>query len=440
MNLQGKINLIKAAKDAIKSAIISMGVIPSGNISTYADAITQIDTVNNTSLTVSPSTTSQTLRPSSEYTGYGVVNVNPVTASIDSDITANNIKTGVEILGVTGEVDELIGQTKTVTENGVYTPDDGYTGFTSVTVDTPPAIRREVKNGVYQMPTSSFTFSIPDEATSLGADAMYYAFNNCTGLTSVDLSSLTTINGGNVINNGFYNCRNLTSVNLSSLTTIVGNYVLEYAFYNCTGLTSVDLSSLTTINGNAIMSHCFQNCTSLTSIDLSNLTTINNNENYYDIMWQYFYNCTSLTSVDLSSLTIADNYECFESAFYNCTSLTSVDLSSLTIIGDRAFRQAFWGCTQLTSVDLSSLTTIKDLGLYQAFRKCINLTTLSFPSLKSSTFNSNTNQLTGLLTQVTGCTVHFPSNLQSVIGSWSDVVSGFGGTNTTILFDLPATT
>ena len=35
--------------------------------------------------------------------------------------------------------------------------------------------------------------------------------------------------------------------------------------------------------------------------------------------------------------------------------------------------------------------------------------------------------------------MHFPSNLQSVIGSWSDVQNGFGGTNTTVLFDLPAT-
>ena len=44
-----------------------------------------------------------------------------------------------------------------------------------------------------------------------------------------------------------------------------------------------------------------------------------------------------------------------------------------------------------------------------------------------------------MLDGVTGCTVHFPSNIQSVIGSWASVTSGFGGTNTTVLFDLPAT-
>ena len=44
-----------------------------------------------------------------------------------------------------------------------------------------------------------------------------------------------------------------------------------------------------------------------------------------------------------------------------------------------------------------------------------------------------------MLRGVTGCTVHFPSNIQSVIGSWASVTGGFGGTNTTVLFDLPAT-
>jgi hypothetical protein len=71
---------------------------------------------------------------------------------------------------------------------------------------------------------------------------------------------------------------------------------------------------------------------------------------------------------------------------------------------------------------------------------CTGLTSLSFPALTSTSFGRYTNQFNGMLSGVTGCTVHFPSNLQSVIGSWSDVTAGFGGTNTTVLWDLPATT
>ena len=67
------------------------------------------------------------------------------------------------------------------------------------------------------------------------------------------------------------------------------------------------------------------------------------------------------------------------------------------------------------------------------------LTSLSFPALLASSLSSNALQFDFMLEEVEGCTVHFPSNLQSVIGSWNSVTSGFSGYNTTILFDLPAT-
>ena len=102
---------------------------------------------------------------------------------------------------------------------------------------------------------------------------------------------------------------------------------------------------------------------------------------------------------------------------------------------------AFYGCTGLTSVDLSSLTTINgSYAMYGVFRACTSLTNISFPALTSTGFGSYTNQFKYMVRGVKGCTVHFPSNLQSVIGSWSDVTNGFDGTNTTVLFDLPATT
>ena len=44
------------------------------------------------SLTVTPSKTAQTITPPSGIDGYNTVSVNAVTASIDSDIVAENIK------------------------------------------------------------------------------------------------------------------------------------------------------------------------------------------------------------------------------------------------------------------------------------------------------------------------------------------------------------
>lgn len=156
-------------------------------------------------------------------------------------------------------------------------------------------------------------------------------------------------------------------------------------------------------------------------------------------LWFAFSNCTNLISVNLSSLQ-SIGVESMHSVFQNCGSLTSVNLSSLQSIGDAGLQSAFYGSTFLTSIDLSNVTSIGSSGLYGAFKDCASLTSLSFPALKSDSFGSYTNQFSYMLDGVTGCTVHFPSNLERVIGSWSDVTNVFAGTNTTVLFDLPATT
>ena len=88
------------------------------------------------SLTVTPSTTAQTLTPPSGTDGYNTVIASAVTASIDSDIQAGNIKSGINILGVSGTVTELAGETRTVsitsTSGNTFTPSSGKNGITSI--------------------------------------------------------------------------------------------------------------------------------------------------------------------------------------------------------------------------------------------------------------------------------------------------------------------
>ena len=220
--------------------------------------------------------------------------------------------------------------------------------------------------------------------------------------------------------------------------TDVGNYIFYYAYYNNTNITgAVDFSSLTTISGQSACQYMFRGCTGITSVDLSSLTTVSG----VSACRNMFQNCTGLTSVDLSSLATVSGSAACNSMFSGCTGLTSVDLSSLaTVSGGTTCAYMFSNCTGITSVDLSSLTTVLDGNTCQyMFGGCTGLTSLSFPALTSTSFGSYTNQFNNMLYGVTGCTVHFPSNLQSVIGSWSDVTAGFGGTNTTVLFDLTAT-
>lgn len=150
-----------------------------------------------------------------------------------------------------------------------------------------------------------------------------------------------------------------------------------------------------------------------------------------------FYSCPSLTSVDLSSLTKVSGESAFYEAFYKCTALTSVDLSSLTTISGRnALESAFDVCTALTSVDFSSLTTVSGYhALSNTFSRCNSLTSLSFPALTVPGLQYGSSQFDNMLYGVTGCTVHFPAAVQAKIEATSGYPN-FGGTNTTVLFDL----
>ena len=438
------------------------------------EVVPAISMTTTTSLNVTPSPSAQIIRPEGGIDGFDTVNVSAVTSAIDSNITAENIKKDVTILGVTGDYAPVL-ETTTVTPaitSQTITPSSGYDGFSTITVSpvtssidnniTTENIKKDISilgvtgnyggnetividrevaaNGTYQAPTSNFTFSLPSTATSMSAFALYYAFYNCTGLTSVDLSSIVTIDGNSAMYYAFIGCTNLTSVDLSSLKTVSNNSAMHYAFRNLSSLTgALDLSSLTTVRNQQSMYRTFENCTGLTSVDLSSLTTINGR----DAMYCTFGGCTGLTgALDLSSLTSIAGSRGFYATFDGCSNLTSIDLSNLTTISKDQYGlgYAFMNCSKVTHVDLSSLASIPgNASLIYAFRGCTSLYSLSFPALTSTSFGSNTNQFNRMLYGVTGCTVHFPSNLQSVIGSWADVTGGFGGTNTTVLFDLPAT-
>ena len=89
---------------------------------------------NRGSVTISPNTVNQ--EHDSGY--YDSIKVNAVTNEIDANIKSENIKDGISILGVEGNLVELNGQTITVapsTTEKVINPEEGYNGITQVTVE-----------------------------------------------------------------------------------------------------------------------------------------------------------------------------------------------------------------------------------------------------------------------------------------------------------------
>ena len=349
-----------------------------------------VEELNGETKVITPTTSQQVITPSSGKNAITQATVAAVTSSIDNNIIAGNIKKNVSILGVTGILEEGITPTGTIniTENGTV----DVTNYASAEVNVSGSgsfigLQREVSaNGVYQKPATSFTFSLPNNATNVGNYAMQYAFDGCTGLTSADLSSLTTVSGNNAMQYAFRSCTGLTSADLSSLTTVSSGYAMCHAFSYCEGLTSVDLSSLTTVSGGYAMQNAFYDCTGLTSADLSSLTTVSGN----NAMQNAFSSCTGLTSADLSSLTTVSGTGAMSKAFESCLNLTSVDLSSLTTVsGVQAMQNAFSSCTALTSVLFTNLETIgantssNNYGQFAGcFQNCNNLTSITFPKLE----------------------------------------------------------
>lgn len=92
------LNAIAAKYDGDDDAIINPDAI--ANIAAIAGSIPPDPTLENK--TVTPTTSEQEIKAGDSYDGLGTVTVEAVTATIDANIVAGNIKNGVTILGVTG--------------------------------------------------------------------------------------------------------------------------------------------------------------------------------------------------------------------------------------------------------------------------------------------------------------------------------------------------
>ncbi len=104
------------------------------------------------------------------------------------------------------------------------------------------------------------TISFPDLTAINGARACYHAFDNIdarnqyqsTGTITVDLSSLTSINGTSACEGMFYQSQAVRSITFTNLSSISGSYACKEMMYNCSYITTISFPALTTVsNSNA---------------------------------------------------------------------------------------------------------------------------------------------------------------------------------------------
>ena len=166
-----------------------------------------------------------------------------------------------------------------------------------------------------------------------------WAFDGCTGLTSIEIpNSVTSIGNG-----AFLGCSGLTSIEIPNSVTSIG-YV---AFEGCTGLTSVVFGNKNVYLGELAFYGC-ENIKYFVRVSSDEaMTAMISDGPYHE------------TRTITGNMVIPENVTCNgksykvtsigDDAFFGCTGLTSVEIpNSVTSIGNNAFL----GCSGLTSITI----------------------------------------------------------------------------------------
>ena len=306
-------------------------------------------------LNVTPTTSEQNITAQTEgYAGYSEVNVSAVTSSIDSNITAENIKKDVTILGVTGTLES--GGKDYRYKNG--TPDvEGLTaiGWTTDDIEyyganTPSHYAWENDNyKVSQENIDLYSQNDPNPSLYKNNKNVVFVPNKNMNIYFTGHSSfkemyyikgipLYNTSGMTNMADMFRGCYSLQTIPLLDTSKVTNMSNMFYACHKLTSIPQLDTSKVTD------MSYMFDGCSSLTSIPQLDTSKVYN-------MKYMFCDCSSLTSIpplDTSNIT---NTEGMNYMFANCNSLQRVDGIDLSPIS--SYTRGFFGDS---STSLSKLT------------------------------------------------------------------------------------
>ena len=388
---------------------------------------------------VTPTTEEQIVTADSGFE-LASVTVNAVTSEIDENIVPENIKEGVDILGVSGTfVGEGGGDSggqylvQVIDYDGTVLKSDHLDTGATFTLPDAPTNHSKLVFQEWSSPVAITNNSITVGNSDITIGATY---KTASGLTEIDIV-LTKVTGLSVTCNmvGNKNWGDGTTDSATTHTyTDYGSYTItcdgisipagsssssgmfsssrsspnyycteirvgdsvtsigDYAFQACFSLTSVTIPDSVT----SIRDYAFQYCYSLTSVTIPDSVT-----SIRTYAFSYCYSLTSVTIPDsvtsirdyafrycysLTSVTIPDSVTSIRAyAFATCGALTSVTIpDSVTSIGDYAFAS----CDALTSVTIPDSVT----SIGYAFQACYSLTSVTIPdsvtNIRTSAFAS----------------------------------------------------
>ena len=303
--------------------------------------------------TVNSSTVLQQVEPDSGYYGLSSVTVNPVTADIDPDIQADNIKKDVTILGVTGTYEPASIQPTlqdvavTYVSNGNYilSASEGYDGLGTVDVSV----------------------NI-DGATNWIEEAR---LGNITDISGYSIAKLVKNSGGA---SGLLMNSNITTLpriqdSVDNPNGDVGYRSLRQTFSYCGSLQSVDIS-VGSLGGEG-MRECFA---SSHIVDASIYVGAMNVDNS-DMISHCFDGCAWFRSlyIHLGPDASIVGYNAFNQICYGAGYFwdgnTTITIEGLKEVNNSALQSAFSQMpTGTITVNLpDNLSTVKGKETYQAF-------------------------------------------------------------------------
>lgn len=353
--------------------------------------------LNGETKTITPTTSQQTITPSQGKNGITQATIGAVTSSIDANITAGNIKKDVTILNVTGTYEGIDTSDANAVANDIVTGKTAYVNGQKLT-------------GTYEGIIPTGTKSITQNGT---VDVSNYASANVsvpTPTPNLQSKSVTiTENGTTTITadsgyDGLDEVEVTTNVSGGASeynTKIVhygyGDQALKQAMSEINGFNCVDKS----------MQSFFSGCYNLSKI--KNCTWTNCRS-----LASTFSGCSYLSELDLDNITIY--YNCaLNSVFSGCSRLTNIDVHHWTGWSGSDISGMFYGCTALETVDISglgSLQLVTSIGSW--FRSCTNLRTINFPS--GINLRSVTNSANSLNYAFSGCTNLDNNTLNTILG------------------------
>ena len=227
--------------------------------------------------TITPTVEEQIVFPDDGYNGLNKVTINAVTNEIDENIKSENIKNGVDILGVTGN---YVGN-KYAPRNisfGNYKGTD--LDYETANLDTSNITEM---NEMFRYCTSLTHLDLSSFDTSK-VTSMYSMFDNCTKLTTLNLSGFDVSKVTNMYAM-FDNCQSLTTLNLTVFdTSKVPN--LYNMFYSCQHLSNIPkLNASNVINVNNFVYDCrrLKDFGGLENLGQAYLTTQSANHSSYKL-------------------------------------------------------------------------------------------------------------------------------------------------------------